>query len=325
MKSACRPFRFGVQAFEAPSGGAWREFARRAESLGYSTLFTAEHYFGPGEVAERSKHRPVDIAPLSALATAAAATTDLRVGSRVFNADLHHPVVLAKELATLDVMSDGRLEVGLGAGWIEAEYEGLGKEMDAPGERISRLGEAVDVMKAHWRGDDIDIDGKYFRVHGFAGTPLPVQKPHPPIMIGGGRSRVLRMAGRLADIVSLNWDNSSGKLGPSTLASSNARATVQQLEWVREGAGERFDHIEVEVGVYFVDVGGSSAAVSEMAQRYGVTDGDLANHPHALIGSVDTICEALQERRERFGVSYITVMAYSMDDFAPVVDRLAGT
>ncbi len=192
--------------------------------MGYTTLFATDHYFGPGSIASTSGHRPVDVAPIAAMTAAAGVTDVLRVGCRVFNVDLHHPVVLAKEMATLDMLSDGRVEVGLGAGWVEAEYEGLGVTMDRPGVRIERLGEMVDVLKAHWSGLDLEVDGTYFHASGFAGRPDPVQKPHPPIFIGGGRQRILRTAGRLADIVSFNFDNSSGKLGSSSVASTGYAA-----------------------------------------------------------------------------------------------------
>jgi probable F420-dependent oxidoreductase len=235
-------------------------------------------------------------------------------------------VVLAKELATLDVLSEGRVEAGLGAGWITAEYTALGETMDRAGVRISRLGEVVEVLKAHWNGEEIDLDLEHFHVHGFSGSPLPLQRPHPPILIGGGGQRILRMAGRLADIVSLNYDNSAGKLGPASVASSGTEATAAKIDWVRKGAGTRFDQIELEVGAYFVDIGEHPTSATEaMARRYGVDEKEFATHPHALIGTVDSVCYALQERRERFGISYVTVMDYALDDFAPVVDRLTGT
>ena len=255
-----RPFRFAAQAFEAKSGKEWTELARRTEDLGYSTLFTTDHYFGPGSISESSGHRPVDVAPIAAMTAAAAATTSLRVGCRVFNVDLHQPVVLAKELATLDMLSDGRLEVGLGAGWVAAEYEGLGVAMDRAGVRIERLGEVVGLMKAHWSGDEVAVDGTYVHAHGFAGLPLPVQQPHPPIFIGGGRERILTLAGRLADIVSINFDNSAGRLGSASVASSGAAETEQKLAWVRAGAGDRFDQIELEIGAYFVAIDDDPAA-----------------------------------------------------------------
>ena len=321
-----RPFRFAAQAFEAKSGKEWTELARRTEDLGYSTLFTTDHYFGPGSISESSGHRPVDVAPIAAMTAAAAVTTGLRVGCRVFNVDLHQPVVLAKELATLDMLSDGRVEVGLGAGWVAAEYEGLGVPMDRAGVRIERLGEVVALMKAHWSGDEVAVDGTYVHAHGFAGLPLPVQQPHPPIFIGGGRERILTLAGRLADIVSINFDNSAGRLGSASVASSGAAETEQKLAWVRAGAGDRFDQIELEIGAYFVAIDDDPAAmITAMAGRFGVSEDDFAAHPHALLGSVDTVCETLEQRRERFGFSYVTVPQRNMDDFAPVVARLSGS
>jgi len=319
------PFRFAVQAFDATSGKEWFDIARRTEGLGYTTLFTTDHYFGPGSIASTSGHRPVDVAPIAAMTAAAGVTNVLRVGCRVFNVDLHHPVVLAKELATLDMLSDGRLEVGLGAGWVAAEYEGLGVTMDSPGVRIERLGEVVDVLKAHWSGLDLEVDGAYFHASGFAGRPDPVQKPHPPIFIGGGRPRILRLAGRLADIVSVNFDNSAGRLGSSSVATSGAEQTEQKLQWVRDGAGHRFEQIELEIGAYFVSVSDEPQdALTAMATRFGVDEAEFATHPHALIGTVDSICDTLQERRERFGLSYVTVPQRNMDEFAPVVKRLTG-
>ena len=185
---------------------------------------------------------------------AAGVTNHLRVGCRVFCVDYHHPVVLAKELATVDLLTDGRLEVGLGAGWVAAEYEGMGIPMDRPGVRIDRLSEYVGLVRAHWTGEPLDIDGTYVHVHGFEGRPPPVQTPHPPIMIGGGAPRVLRTAGQLADIVSFNFNNSTGTLGSASVASATVERTKEKIQWVREGAGDRFDELELEVGAYFVTV-----------------------------------------------------------------------
>jgi alkanesulfonate monooxygenase SsuD/methylene tetrahydromethanopterin reductase-like flavin-dependent oxidoreductase (luciferase family) len=172
----------------------------------------------------------------------------------------------------------------------------------------------------------VSVDGTYVHAHGFAGLPLPVQQPHPPIFIGGGRERILTLAGRLADIVSINFDNSAGRLGSASVASSGAGETAQKLEWVRTGAGDRFDQIELEIGAYFVAVDDDPAPmITAMAQRFGVSEEEFATHPHALLGSVDTICETLQERREQFGFSYVTVPQRNLEDFAPVVARLAGS
>jgi probable F420-dependent oxidoreductase len=316
-----RPFRFSVQAFEAESGPGWTGLARRAEDLGYSTLFTTDHYFGPGDISAASGHRPVDVAPLTAMTAAAMCTSELRVGCRVFCVDYHHPVVLAKELATLDMLSGGRVEAGLGAGWVTAEYEGLGIAMDRPGVRIERLAETVELLKAHWAGSPLTL----VRASGFAGRPRPVQQPHPPVFIGGGAPRVLRLAGRLADIVSINFNNAAGKLGAGSVASSTREATAEKIGWIREGAGDRFGDIELEIGAYFIAISEDPVeAVASMARRFGVPDEVLASHPHALIGSVPAICDQLEQRRGELGVSYINVAQRSMEAFAPVVARLAG-
>ena len=321
-----RPFRFGLQAFEASSAAEWFDTVRRAEQLGFSTLFTSDHYFGPGDIAIEMSHRPIDVAPLTAIAMAAAVTTTLRVGCRVFACDFHHPVVLAKEMATLDMLSGGRLEVGLGAGWTAAEYDGLGIAMDSPGTRIERLAEYIDLMRAHWTGEQINVSGTHVNVHGFAGRPLPVQQPHPPIMIGGGAPRILGLAGRQADIVSLNFNNSTGKLGGASVAGSGLDMTREKIGWVHDGAGDRFDQIELEIGAYFVAVGDDIAPqIAPMAGRYGVSPDELLRHPHGLFGSVAEICDTLVARREQLGISYVTIAQRNMDEFAPVVAALAGT
>lgn len=323
---SARPFRFSLQAFETTSGQAWRDTAMKAEDLGYSTLFTTDHYFGPGSISQTSGHRPVDVAPVAAMTAAAAATSTLRVGCRVFGVDYHHPVVLAKEMATVDLLSDGRLEIGMGAGWTAAEYDGLGIPMDRPGVRIERLGEALDVLDAHFSGEPITVDGTYSKVHGFSGLPRPVQQPRPPVMIGGGAPRILRLAGARADIVSINFNNSAGALGASGVMGSDVAGTEDKLSWVREGAGDRFEDIELEVAAYFIAVGDNAGAAAEaMAQRFGVTADVFAEHPHALLGSLDAVCDRLVERRERFGFSYICVAQRHLEEFAPVVARLSGT
>ncbi len=214
---------------------------------------------------------------------AAAITKTLRVWCRVFACDFHH-LVLAKEMATLDMLSGGRLEVGLGAGWTAAEYDGLGIPMDSAGTRIERLGEYVKLMRAHWGGEQINVSGTHVNVHGFAGRPLPVQQPHPPIMIGGGAPRILGLAGREADIVSFNFDNSTGKLGAASVATSGLDVTREKIGWVRDGAKDRFDRIELEIGAYFIAVGDHIATqIEPMAARYGVTGDELLSHPHGPV------------------------------------------
>jgi alkanesulfonate monooxygenase SsuD/methylene tetrahydromethanopterin reductase-like flavin-dependent oxidoreductase (luciferase family) len=181
-------------------------------------------------------------------------------------------------------------------------------------------------MRAHWSGEQIDVHGEHVDVSGFAGLPHTVQQPGPPIMIGGGAPRILGLAGRLADIVSLNFDNSSGRLGSSSVMSSGATETENKIRWIRDGAGDRFDHLEIEIGAYFVGVGdGAAAQLESIAGRFGVSPEQLGSHPHALFGSVAEICDTLRERRRRYGVSYVTVAQRHLDEFAPVVAELAGT
>jgi len=320
-----RPFRFGLQAFAGTSAAEWFETVRKAEDAGYSTLLSSDHYFGPGAISDATGHRPVDLAPLTSIAVAAARTSSLRVGCRVFACDFHHPVVLAKEMATLDLLSEGRLEIGLGAGWVRDEYEGLGVPMARPGVRIAKLAEYVAVLRAHFSGEQMDLDGEFVHAHGFAGLPRPVQQPGPPIMIGGGAPKILGLAGRLADIVSINFDNSSGKLGSASVMSSGADETASKIGWIRDGAGDRFDQLEIEIGAYFVAVGDDAASQLEaMAGRFGVAPAEFASHPHALFGSVDEICQTLVDRRQRYGASYVTVAQRHLDEFAPVVAALTG-
>lgn len=321
-----QPFRFGLQAFAGSSAGEWFDTVQRAEDAGYSTLFSSDHYFGPGSISDATGHRPVDLAPLTSIAMAAARTTSLRVGCRVFACDFHHPVVLAKEMATLDLLSDGRLEVGLGAGWVRDEYDGLGVAMERPGVRIAKLAEYVEVMRAHFSGEQMAVDGDFVHVAGFAGRPLPVQQPGPPIMIGGGSPKILGLAGRMADIVSINFDNSSGTLGSASVLSSGVDQTANKIEWIRDGAGDRFDALEIEIGAYFVAVGDDAGSqLDAIAGRFGVPTVEFAAHPHALFGSVGQICDTLVERREKYGASYITVAQRHLDEFAPVVAAMAGT
>jgi probable F420-dependent oxidoreductase len=322
---APRPFRFAVQSFSAPSAGAWRERARRAEALGYSALHLADHVIGPGPAIASARHPVQELAAVPAIAVAAEATSTLRVGCRVFCQDYRHPVVLAKEAATLDLLSEGRLELGLGAGWLASEYQALGLRFDPAPVRIDRLAETVAVVKAHLRGEPIDFAGKHFRVSGFAGVPAPVQRPLP-LMIGGGGRRVLSLAAREADIVSLNFNNRAGVLGPDGVRLSTASETLRKIGWLREAAGARFGALELEIGAYFTAIGPHGAAVAEgMGRAVGLTGEEMLDHPHGLFGEVEAVCDRLRERRERFGIHYVTVPDSALEAFAPVVAALAGS
>lgn len=322
--AASHRFRFGVQTFSASSGKEWRERAKRVEALGYSTLHLADHFLGPGPALEATNHPLQELAAVPAMAVAAEATTTLRVGCRVFCIDYRHPVMLAKEAATLDFFSEGRLEIGLGAGWLQGEYEAAGMRFDPAPVRIDRLAETVGALKALMGEGQVDLAGEHVRASGFEGAPKPIQKPHPPIMIGGGSKRILKLAAEQADIVSFNFNNRSGKIGPEGVLSATAEATKKKAAWVRECAGARADDLEFEVGAYFTFVTDDGAAMAKgMGGAFGLEAEDMLKHPHALIGTVDAICEELERRREEHGFSYVTVGDNVMEAFAPVVARLA--
>jgi probable F420-dependent oxidoreductase len=255
---------------------------------------------------------------------AAAATTSLRVGARVLGVDYHQPVVLAKELMTIDLLSDGRLEIGLGAGWLRAEYEAMAIPFDSAGMRIKRLEALLRILNAYMSDSQIECvgpDGSI--VQGFEGTPKPVQRPRPPIMIGGGARRILELAAREADIISFNFDNSSGVAAdPSGVG---PQSVLEKVRWVREAAGDRFEELELDIGAYFISVATNyKAAADAFVPMLGATREDVLVHPHALIGDVDRICDELLARREAYGLSYFTVFDHNMEQFGPVVARLAG-
>jgi probable F420-dependent oxidoreductase len=314
------PFRFGVQATNARSAREWRDTVRKVEDLGYTTLFLADHYLGPGP-AQRAAHTPrQDLAPIAAMASAAAYTETMRIGCRVFCIDYHIPAVLAKEAATLDLLSDGRLELGLGAGWSEDEYTAMGLSFDRPGRRIGKLAEVVSLIKAHWDGEELDFSGEFVDVHGYAGRPRPVQQPHPPIIIGGGGRRVLSLAGRVADIVSMSTVpfNSVDGLDPHSVAR-------RRIDYVRTAAGERFSGLDVESSPYFTEVTHDrEAALAGIAKSTGISAGILSTHPNVLVGSVESIAETLYSQRDTLGVNYVTVQQSQIEAFAPVVGLLHG-
>ncbi len=325
-----KPFRFSLQSFNTDSPRSWRELIDKTEALGYSTFFLADHFLGPGPAIDSTFHPPQMLAAMPAIAMALQQTTTLRVGCRVFCNDYRLPVMLAKEAATLDYLSEGRFELGIGAGWIKAEYEAAGLRFDEFPQRFARLVEFVHAYKAFMGGEQLDIQGDYLHWNGFCGSPAPAQSPHPPIMIGGGSKKILGFAGREADIVSLNFNNRAGTLGVDGVNSGLAAATEQKVRWIREGAGERFDSLELEIGAYNTIVTDKQQeTATAVGQALGLSADDVLSHPHCLIGSVDYICEELQRRRERYGISYISVMDDGSNNmveaFAPVVARLAGS
>ena len=308
-----RPFRFAVQGRSAASRDDWLTKAGRVEELGYDTLSVPDHLVG----------NPNRLSTVTALAAAAAVTTTLRLGSFVFANDFRHPAVLAQEAASLDRLSDGRLELGIGAGWMRAEYEAAGIPFDPAPVRIARLAEAIGVIKALFAGGAVTVDGDHYRLSDLALAPTPVQRPHPPILVGGGGRRILEVSARHADIVGL--DPRSRPDGTLDEATVTARATAQKMEWIREAAGPRFDALEINVFVYAVEETGDPTAVADrLAADFGLPAAEVLASPHTLIGSIDQMVDRLQERRDTFGISYVTVGEDLMDPLAPVVARLRG-
>jgi probable F420-dependent oxidoreductase len=307
-----RAFRFGVQASTAGDAAAWVALSRKAESLGYSTLTMPDHF---GD----------QLAPVPALMAAAAATETLRVGALVWDNDYRHPVVLAKELATIDVLSGGRLEIGLGAGWLASDYQQSGIPYDSNKVRVDRFAEGLAIIKAALSGDAFSFVGEHYTVTDFTGTPRPLQLPHPPILVGGGGKRVLSIAATEADIVGINGTLAVGVAGPEAIASMTAEAVDRKVEIVRAAAGQRLADVEFNIRAFMVRVTDDRQAVVEQVAGFVQADPALVvESPFALIGSPAQIIDDLLRRRERWGFTYVIVGEDDIESFAPVVAELAG-
>lgn len=313
------PFRFTVQASALPGGtaavtaGGWRELARKAEDLGYSTLTVADHLDD-------------QLAIVPALQAAADATTTLRIGALVFCNDYRHPVVLAKEAATIDVLSGGRIEFGLGAGWMTTDYASAGIALDRPGVRIERMEEALDAVEALWGEGPATVAGRHYTITGLDGLPKPVQRPRPPILIGGGGRRMLELAARRADVVGLNVNLAKGVIDADAGPDGTAARTDEKLSWIRAAAGERFDALEIQTRVHLYLATDDRAGMAEaFAPGLGLSPAEGLESPHALVGSADEIADDLLARRERWGINVIGIGVESLDAAAPVVARLSGT
>ena len=308
-----RAFRFAVQAHRASSAKAWKDQARQAESLGYTAIYLPDHFTD-------------QLGPIAALMAAADATTTLRVGSLVFDNDYRHPVVLAKEAATLDLLSDGRFDLGLGAGWLASDYEQAGMPYDGPGTRISRLEEALQIIKKLFAGGTFSFAGEHYQIKDIEGSPLPLTKPHPPILLGGGGRRMLRLAAREADIVNVNFDLREGRVNRELVRTGLAEATAEKLAWIKDAAGDRLDHIELSITIFLANITDDRESVaSVMAAGFGSEPKDVLAMPHFLIGTVDELVEELQRRRDHYGISFVIVPGDVAELFAPIVARLAGT
>ena len=311
--SVTRSFRFAVQEHGGTTAADWRERARSAEALGYSALYLPDHFTDqPG--------------PIAALMAAADATTNLRIGPLVFDNDYRHPVVLAKEAATLDVLSGGRLDFGIGAGWQKSDYDKSGIAYDSVGARIERMEEGLKIIKGLWTGQEFSFTGKHYQVKDLEGTPTPLQTPHPPILLGGGGRKMLTIAGREADIVNVNYDLREGRINRDLVRTGMAAATDEKLQWIKDAAGARFEDIEMSVTIFLATITDDRDSMAAgVASGLGMEPSDILDMPHFLIGTVEQIAEDIRARRDRYGISYVIVPGEVREAFAPVVERLAGT
>jgi probable F420-dependent oxidoreductase len=308
-----KPFRFGVNVYRAGSRAEWADKARKLEDLGFFALTMADH------LADL-------IAPMPALVAAAEATKNLRVGTMVLNNDFRHPVLLAREAATVDLLTDGRLQLGLGAGHMRSEYDQAGLPYDAGGTRVERLGEAIAIIKGLLRGETVTFTGRHYRVTGHRIHPLPVQRPHPPILIGGNGPRLLTLAAREADIVGLAGITFRRGGAEADLSGFRPAAVDERMKLVREAAGDSYDRLEVNALVQRVIVTDDRrGAAEELARRWPqLSPAEILESPYLLVGSVEQLVEDLQARRERWGISYYVTHEPYTDALARVVSRLAG-
>jgi probable F420-dependent oxidoreductase len=310
-----KPFRFGVNVWRAGSRAEWVEKARKIEDLGYGVLTVPDHL--------------ADLfAPMPAVLSAAEATKHLRVGTNVLNNDLRHPVLVAREAATVDVLTDGRLQLGLGAGSIKSEYDEAGLGFDPGGTRVERLSEAVTIIKGLLNGEQVTFAGQHYRVTGHTIAPPPVQRLHPPILIGGNGPRLLTLAAREADIVGFSGITfRGGGAAPPDLSGWRLSGVDKRVRLVREAAGkERYARLELNVLVQRVIVTDDRRRTAEeLTSRWTQLSADeILQSPYVLIGTVDQMVEDLQARRERWDFSYYGTSEPYLDAFAPVVERLAG-
>jgi probable F420-dependent oxidoreductase len=306
-------FRFALQASGAASPDAWRALARKTEDLGYSTLYVPDHLDDQW-------------APMPALVLAAEATTTLRVGTLVLDNDFRHPVVLAKEAATLDVVTGGRFELGMGAGWLTTDYAQSGIPMDRPSVRVARLAESLEIMRTLWRSGSVTFAGEHYQVTDAVASPAPVTPGGPPLVIGGGGRRILTLAGRYAQTVSIVPSLAAGHIGPEVAAESVVDKYTDRVAWARVAAGARADELEFQCWTATVRVvPDADEEFASLAPLFGLTAEQLRATPVALIGTVSEIIGTLQKRREELGFSYIVVHEAEMDALGPVIAELAGT
>jgi probable F420-dependent oxidoreductase len=312
-----RPFRFGATVGTMTSKREWADTAKRVADAGFAVLTVVDHLGAPTGV-------------WGALVAAHHAAPSLRVGTLVLNNDLWNPAVLAREAMTVDVLTDGSLELGIGAGWSVPDYTRSGITRAEPSVRVARLTETVQILRRAFAGETGSFAGAHYHLEDTVPLPRPVQSPIP-LLVGGGSPRVLRMAGRCADIVSIhrNMQHGSGASWASETAGGPGEtdAVAQRVAHVREGAGERFGSVELNSLVLKAIVTNDRRAVlGEISSAMGVPEPVLEASPAVLVGTVGEIVASLRERRERWGISYLTLApGNDVAAFAPVVGALAGT
>ncbi|MDQ6673491.1 MAG: TIGR03621 family F420-dependent LLM class oxidoreductase [Chloroflexota bacterium] len=298
----------------------WRDAVRRIEQHGFDSISVSEHLTHGWQME-----------PLSAMLAAAAATDRLRVLSLVLANDFRHPVMLHKAAATIDVVSAGRLELGLGAGWMLDDYVAAGLPFDPPAVRVARLGESIGVLKGLFGPTPFTFKGDHYHISDLQGLPKPVQQPHPPILVGGGAKAILSLAAREADIVGIHCNLQAGTLTPGAAADLGADRVAQKVNWVRQAAtaaGRAAESIELQFSMYFCQITRTAsqgrAASSSFAELLRADPKLMATSPTVLTGTVDQCIETLCERRERYGFSYLK-LGSDVTSVAPIVARLAGT
>jgi probable F420-dependent oxidoreductase len=298
--------------------------ARRAEDLGFSTFAIPDHFFTP-------------YAPLVALQAIADATTTIRVSNMMLAQDFRHPAMLAKELATLDILSGGRVEVGIGAGWVAAEYEQAGIPFDKASVRIERLEEVVAIIRGLFGNEPLDFRGNYFTITGLDGTPKPIQKPRPPIMIGAGGPKILGVAARQADIIQMMPGPNHTNRPSSDPTRLTARAYWEKIHLIQDAAGGRFPDIELGTLLRTVTITDDRERASDdflarVAAPGGPVDGshspsreELLASPVVAIGTLEEVCDKLLAVRDEFGLTYFAgPVEGAFESLGPVIERLAN-
>lgn len=311
-----RPFHFLADVSQVVSGAELAARARRAEQMGYHGVVVPDHLIE-------------QLSPVVAMSTVAAATSTLRVSAFVLNNDLRHPAVLAQDLASIDVLSGGRLDVAIGAGWNKPEYDAIGMSFDPAPQRQARLAEAVTLLKGLFSGSPFSFAGEHYTITEHTAWPVPVQRPHPPFFIGGGGRRTLTLAGREADIVGLAPRIRNRAVDAGSLTLAGAR---EKIGWVRDAAGDRFESLELNVypsgwPVTVTDDlrGEARRVVDHVRARTGVelSEDDVIDSPHVFIGSIDRLVEKFLQLRDELGIC--SIMLGDVDELAPVLERLAGS